>query len=68
MPINSNRRQIMEYRKLGNTDLKLSVIGFGCWAMGGGWGQTDDRESIAAVRRALDLGVNFFDTADILRI
>ncbi|MER3446351.1 MAG: hypothetical protein C4291_05645 [Candidatus Dadabacteria bacterium] len=55
----------MEYRRLGNTDLKLSVIGFGCWAMGGGWGQTDDRESIAAVRRALDLGVNFFDTADI---
>lgn len=55
----------MEYRKLGNTDLNLSVIGFGCWAMGGGWGQTDDRESIAAVRRALDLGVNFFDTADI---
>jgi aryl-alcohol dehydrogenase-like predicted oxidoreductase len=65
MPINSNRRPIMEYRKLGNTDLKLSVIGFGCWAMGGGWGQTDDRESIAAVRRALDLGINFFDTADI---
>jgi aryl-alcohol dehydrogenase-like predicted oxidoreductase len=55
----------MEYRRLGNTDLKLSVIGFGCWAMGGGWGQTDDRESIAAVRRALDLGINFFDTADI---
>jgi aryl-alcohol dehydrogenase-like predicted oxidoreductase len=55
----------MEYRRLGNTDLKLSEIGFGCWAMGGGWGQTDDRESIAAVRRALDLGINFFDTADI---
>lgn len=55
----------MEYRRLGNTDLKLSVIGFGCWAMGGGWGQTDDRESIAAVRRTLDLGINFFDTADI---
>lgn len=55
----------MEYRKLGITDFKLSVIGFGCWAMGGGWGQIDDGESIAAVRRALDLGVNFFDTADI---
>ncbi len=55
----------MEYRRLGNSDLKLSAIGFGCWAMGGGWGQTDDRESIAAVKRALDLGINFFDTADI---
>jgi aryl-alcohol dehydrogenase-like predicted oxidoreductase len=55
----------MEYRKLGDSDLKLSAIGFGCWAMGGGWGQTDDRESIAAARRALDLGINFFDTADI---
>jgi aryl-alcohol dehydrogenase-like predicted oxidoreductase len=55
----------MEYRRLGNTDLKLSEIGFGCWAMGGAWGQTDDKESIAAVRRALDFGINFFDTADI---
>ncbi len=55
----------MEYRTLGNSGLKLSAIGFGCWAMGGGWGQTDDIESIAAVRRALDFGINFFDTADI---
>ncbi|MGH7792194.1 MAG: aldo/keto reductase, partial [Thermodesulfobacteriota bacterium] len=55
----------MEYRRLGNTDLKLSEIGFGCWAMGGGWGQIDDRESIATVRRAIDLEINFFDTADI---
>jgi len=55
----------MEYRKLGNTDLKLSAIGFGCWAMGGNWGKTDDRESIAAAKVALDRGINFFDTADI---
>lgn len=55
----------MNYRKLGNTDLELSEIGFGCWAMGGGWGKTDDNESIAAARRALDLGINFFDTADV---
>ncbi len=55
----------MEYRRLGNSDLKLSEIGFGCWAMGGGWGETDDRESISSVRLALDHGINFFDTADI---
>ena len=55
----------MNYRKLGSTDLELSEIGLGCWAMGGGWGKTDDRESIAAARRALDLGINFFDTADV---
>lgn len=55
----------MEYRRLGSSDLKLSEIGFGCWAMGGGWGQIDDRESITTVRRAIDLGINFFDTADI---
>lgn len=55
----------MEYRKLGNSDLMLSEIGFGCWAMGGGWGQIDDRESMATVRRAIDRGINFFDTADI---
>jgi aryl-alcohol dehydrogenase-like predicted oxidoreductase len=55
----------MIYRKLGNTDLELSEIGFGCWAMGGGWGKTDDKDSIAAARRALDLGINLFDTADV---
>jgi aryl-alcohol dehydrogenase-like predicted oxidoreductase len=55
----------MEYRKLGNSEIAVSVQGFGCWAMGGvGWGPVDDRESIAAVQRARDLGVNFFDTAD----
>lgn len=56
----------MEYQNLGLTDLKISRIGFGCWAMGGyGWGRIDDKNSIAAVHKALDLGINFFDTADV---
>lgn len=56
----------MEYKRLGLTDLNISRVGYGCWAMGGfGWGQVDDRDSIAAVHRALDLGINFFDTADV---
>lgn len=56
----------MEFRKLGRTDLNISRIGFGCWAIGGhGYGPVDDGESIRAIRKALDLGVNFFDTADV---
>lgn len=56
----------MEQRGLGNSELRLSILGFGCWAMGAsGWGPVDDNESIAAARRARDLGVNFFDTADV---
>jgi aryl-alcohol dehydrogenase-like predicted oxidoreductase len=56
----------MEYRKLGSTGLEVSRIGFGCWAIGGhGYGKVDDAESIRAVRKALDAGVNFFDTADV---
>ena len=63
----------MQYRELGRTGIKVSVIGFGAWAIGGaaeasgtplGWGRTSDDESLAAIRRARDLGVNFFDTAD----
>jgi aryl-alcohol dehydrogenase-like predicted oxidoreductase len=57
-------------RKLGWTDLNLTVIGLGTWAMGGGgwkfgWGAQDDAESIAAIHRALDLGINWLDTAPI---
>ena len=57
-------------RTLGNSDLKLTPIGFGAWAIGGGnwefaWGPQDDNESIAAIHRALDLGVNWIDTAAI---
>ena len=55
----------MEYRELGRTGWKVSEISFGSWAIGGIWGEVDDKESIAALHRALDLGVNFFDTADV---
>jgi len=55
----------MEYRELGRTGWKISAISFGTWAIGGAWGQVDDKESMAALNRALDLGVNFFDTADV---
>jgi aryl-alcohol dehydrogenase-like predicted oxidoreductase len=56
----------MEYKKLGKTDLEISRIGFGCWAIGGhGYGEVDDKESILAIRKALDSGINFFDTADV---
>ena len=56
----------MEYEKLGRTATKVSRIGFGCWAIGGhGYGRVDDGQSIAAIRKALDLGINLFDTADV---
>jgi aryl-alcohol dehydrogenase-like predicted oxidoreductase len=55
----------MEYRGLGRTGWKVSTIGLGTWAMGSLWGPVDDRESLATLNRALDLGVNFFDTADV---
>src|SRR5213078_367207 len=55
----------MKYRELGRTGLKVSEISFGAWAIGGTWGDVDDRESRAALNKALDLGVNFFDTADV---
>lgn len=63
----------MNYRKFGNTDLRVSEIGFGTWAIGGaasvgslaiGWGPSDDRVSVAAIHKAMDAGINFFDTAD----
>jgi len=55
----------MEYRELGRTGWKVSAISFGAWAIGGTWGPVDDKESLAALNKALDLGVNFFDTADV---
>ena len=57
----------MQYRKLGNSDLEVSVIGFGCWAMGKAfWGDdVVDDDSIVAVRHALDLGITLFDTAAV---
>ena len=54
----------MEYRILGKTGLRISTIGFGAWAIGGNmWGPQDDNDSIAALNKAIDLGVNFIDTA-----
>ena len=55
----------MQYRELGNTGWKISTVSFGAWAIGGTWGPVDDKESLAALHRAVDLGVNFFDTADV---
>src|SRR5579872_4023910 len=59
-----------DLRTLGNSDLQLTPIGFGAWAIGGGnwefaWGPQDDNESIAAIHRALDLGINWIDTAAV---
>ncbi len=57
----------MKTKTLGYTDLELSIIGFGAWAIGGGgewgWGPQDDRDSLAAIQEALDLGINWIDTA-----
>ncbi len=55
----------MNYRKLGSTSLPVSEVSFGAWAIGGSWGEVDDDESLAALHRAIDLGVNFIDTADV---
>ncbi|NBM14516.1 aldo/keto reductase [Streptomyces sp. GC420] len=64
----------MQRRTLGNSGITAGALGFGCWAIGGewqdadgrplGWGKVDDDESVAAIHRALDLGITFFDTAD----
>jgi aryl-alcohol dehydrogenase-like predicted oxidoreductase len=53
----------MERRSFGNTDLTVSIIGLGCYGMSGAYGPADDAESIATIRRALDLGINFLDTS-----
>ncbi|GIH17379.1 aldo/keto reductase [Rugosimonospora africana] len=65
---------MMSTRILGRSGIEVSALGMGCWAIGGpfwsgdqplGWGEVDDEESVRAVRRALDLGVTFFDTANV---
>jgi len=53
----------MQYRTLGRTGIQVSEIGFGGWGIGGGWGRQDDRDALEALKRALDRGVTFFDTA-----
>lgn len=55
----------MQYRELGRTGWKVSALSFGAWAIGGTWGPVQEEESLAALRCALDMGVNFFDTADV---
>jgi len=56
----------MEYKRLGRTDLLVSRIAFGCYPMGGwDWGKVSDRDSVLAVRKAIQKGINLFDTADI---
>jgi aryl-alcohol dehydrogenase-like predicted oxidoreductase len=65
----------MDKRRLGRVGIEVSPVGFGCWAIGGpfstpageplGWGEVDDAESVRAIRRAVELGVTFFDTADV---
>ena len=55
----------MQYRELGRTGWNVSAVSFGAWAIGGAWGTVDDRESVAALHKAVDLGVNFIDTADV---
>lgn len=54
----------MEYRPFGQTGMRVSAIGFGCWEIGGGYGSIEETQFIQAVHRALDLGVNCFDTAE----
>jgi aryl-alcohol dehydrogenase-like predicted oxidoreductase len=56
----------MDYRDLGRTGFRISSISYGAWAIGGdAWGKTDDAESMRSLHRAVDLGVNFIDTADV---
>jgi len=64
----------MMTRRLGRSGIEVSALGMGCWAIGGpftrdgepvGWGEVDDDESLRAIQRALDLGITFFDTADV---
>jgi aryl-alcohol dehydrogenase-like predicted oxidoreductase len=62
--------QEMKTKRLGNSDLSITVVGFGAWAIGGsgwefGWGEQDDERSVAAIHRALELGVNWIDTAAV---
>jgi aryl-alcohol dehydrogenase-like predicted oxidoreductase len=55
----------MKYRDLGTTGMKISEVSFGAWAIGAGWGTVDDKDSLAALHKAVDLGINFIDTADV---
>jgi aryl-alcohol dehydrogenase-like predicted oxidoreductase len=70
MPSNSTSASALPTRPLGNSDLNITAIGFGAWAIGGGdwqfgWGAQEDDDSIAAIHRALELGINWIDTAAV---
>ena len=56
---------VMEQRRLGRTDMTVSTIGFGAWAIGGSWGEVDDEASMRALHAGIDAGMNFIDTADV---
>lgn len=55
----------MKYRDLGKTGMKISEVSFGAWAIGADWGTVEDKDSLAALHKAVDLGINFIDTADV---
>lgn len=55
----------MKYRDLGKTGMKISEISFGAWAIGADWGTVEDKDSLAALHKAADVGINFIDTADV---
>ena len=55
----------MKYRELGRTGWKVSEISFGAWAIGGSWGNVSEEDALKALHKAIDMGVNFIDTADV---
>ena len=55
----------MQYRAFGRTGWEVSSVGFGAWAIGAEWGPVDDEQSMAALRTAVEEGINLFDTADV---
>jgi aryl-alcohol dehydrogenase-like predicted oxidoreductase len=62
---NTNRERKMKYRKLGDTDIAVSEVGFGVWTVSTGWwGEVDDERSVRLLREAKERGINYFDTAD----
>src|SRR6202167_5703001 len=54
----------MEHRAFGQTGIQISAVGFGCWEIGGGYGSIEETEFVKAINRALDIGINSFDTAE----
>lgn len=64
-----NKNDTLPQRKLGKSDIPVTIIGMGLWAAGGDqWGETDDQKILSAIDYALDAGVNYFDTADVYGI